>query len=268
MQVAELPAEMQLAAAALTPISLEQLRSVANLQTRIDQKYIVTEATAAELVLALADDHEILELDGRRSFTYRSAYFDSSTLGAFRAHVQGRRKRFKCRTRHYVDSGLVVFELKLKGPRNQTIKHQLAHPLEEYGSVTAAARAFADEHLVRSYGRELGDVSAVVETHYRRVTLVGRRPVARVTLDFDLRFSGEETASARIADQRVVVETKSGNGRSSADRVLRDLGARPTECSKYCVGVGLLRDDAKTNTLKPLLCQHFIAPAIQGTHHG
>lgn len=63
-----------------------------------------------------------------------------------------------------------------------------------------------------------------------------------------------------MADDTVIVETKSARGDAAADRVLRRLGARPEDAlSKYCLGVGLTHADVRRNPLLPLLRRHFLA---------
>ncbi len=46
--------------------------------------------------------------------------------GLNNAFRHGKCKRFKVRTREYIDSGLLFFEVKLKGLRGQTEKHRIA----------------------------------------------------------------------------------------------------------------------------------------------
>ena len=73
----------------------------------------------------------MLEIAGRRAFAYDTVYFDTGDLLTARAHVQRRRRRFKCRSRLYVDTEACAFELKTKGARGGTVKHRIAyrHPV-------------------------------------------------------------------------------------------------------------------------------------------
>jgi hypothetical protein len=173
--------------------------------------------------------------------------------------MQGRRRRYKVRSRRYVESDRYLFELKLKGRRGETVKHRLPYGPGEHGSVSDAARAFVEERLAHAYPRlELPELAPTVGTSYSRVTLANG--AERVTCDFDLAFSdGDDRARTPRLDSRfVIVESKSERGYASADIALRRLGARPLACSKYCVGVGLLRDDVKVNDLRPLLDNYFV----------
>ena len=235
------------------PISLDELNARAALLTRVDAKYIVDAPTFARLEEALADDYLALEIDGLRRFTYETVYFDSAALDAYHAHLQGRRRRYKCRTRRYVESGRQVFEVKLKGLRGATVKHQLE--IADHGVMTDAARDFAEEVLRDAYALELAPQRPVLSMSYRRMTLAARDTAERLTCDTDLRFPG-----GALAPGHVIVESKSERGRGRADRVLRKLGAHPVSCSKYCAGIGLTRD-VRANPFASLLRRYYVTAA-------
>lgn len=230
----------------LDPIGLEELDA---LQDRVDAKYVLPTALLPAFLDRL--DHRVLEIDGRREFAYRSTYLDTPDLRLFRDHVQQRRRRYKCRSREYVDSGLRMFEIKLKGPRGRTVKHR----------AEGAGLAFLEETLEREYGRKPEpDLRPTLDVAYTRVTLAA--PGERVTCDFDLQFTG-----GHLRADRVIVETKSG-GAARADRALRALGARPERgFSKYCLGVALSHPRARRNTLRRALALHFVALAMAPAAH-
>ena len=234
-----------LIAEAFPAIGLEQLDAGSALRDRVDVKYVIPLDVFAALAERLVGTHAALEIDGRRAFAYRSTYFDTPELGAFRAHMQGRRRRYKCRSREYCDSGVFAFEVKLKGLRGRTVKHRMPH---QGHALSEAAMAFLCERL----GREPDGVLAPALTvAYTRVTLAA--PGERVTCDFDLTFNGSER---RLHPEMAVVESKSDRGNALADRLLRQLGHRPQPlCSKYCLGVALTRP-VTANPLRPLL-RHF-----------
>ena len=234
------------------PIALEALDA---LQDRVDVKYVIGMDTFEALASELRGSHGVLEIGGRREFTYRTTYFDTPDLQVFRDHQQRRRRRYKARSREYVDSGARTFEVKLKGARGRTVKHRM--PYDRDG-LSGPALAFLRDTVRREYGRspEPGLRSAL-EVVYRRVTFAA--PGERLTCDFDLRFGG----GARLAPGRVIVESKSAHGNAVADRILRALGERPEEgCSKYCLGVALTDPRAKRNGLRRLLRKHFLVAAL------
>ena len=109
----------------LPPVSLEELTEDAALLTRVDRKYLVPLAAAGELLEELgrrADAPRVLEIDARREMAYRSVYFDTPDLLSFRLAAHGRRRRFKLRTRSYLDTGSTFLEMKTRGARGATQK--------------------------------------------------------------------------------------------------------------------------------------------------
>jgi len=105
------------------PITLAELTETAALQERVDVKYIIPRTLAGAVLDRLAATHRMLEIGDQRCFAYATTYYDSPDLRCARDHLQGRRRRFKCRSRHYLDMRRHTIEVKLKGPRGQTVKH-------------------------------------------------------------------------------------------------------------------------------------------------
>jgi VTC domain len=244
---------------AFAPVGLEQLDVGAALRERIDVKYVIPLSAFAALAERLMATHAALEIAGCRAFAYRSTYFDTHELDAYRAHLQGRRRRYKCRSREYCDSGAFAFEVKQKGLRGRTVKHRMPHDGHE---LSDAAIAFLRAHLGRDPDGPLVPALAVT---YSRVTLVAAGE--RVTCDFDLRFEGPGGAAGRLDPGTAIVESKSARGNAAADRALRELGHRPEAgCSKYCLGVALTRAVAG-NPLRPLLRRHFSVSDFSSAAH-
>jgi VTC domain len=230
-------------AEAFAPVGLEELDAGAALRDRVDRKYVVPLAAFAALAGHLRATHRALEIDGRRAFAYRSRYFDTPELRMFRDHIQQRRRRYKCRSRQYLDTGAYAFEVKLKGLRGRTVKHRMPYDGHE---LNKAALAFLREHI--GFDAVLQPTLGV---EYTRVTLAA--PGERLTCDFDLTFND---AGGRLHPGMAIVESKSERGNAAADRALRRLGQRPQPlCSKYCLGVAVTRPVA-ANLLRPLL-RHF-----------
>jgi hypothetical protein len=239
--------------AGLEAISLGELNEQAELLCRVDNKYVVELATLRELVAMLRDEFRVLEIGGRRVFAYETVYFDSPRLGAYRAHLQGRRRRFKIRSRRYVDSGLHVFEVKLKGRAGRTDKRRLRVAAAQHARLTPDAARFADDVLREAYGHGLPEgMEPALRMSYDRITLAAREDGERVTFDFNLDYG-----DAGLEDGYAIVETKTPNGRGIADRALLELGVRPESCSKYSVGIGLTRPGVRTNPWVRLTRRYF-----------
>ncbi|MFE5308582.1 VTC domain-containing protein [Isoptericola sp. NPDC056605] len=229
------------------PVSLAELDATAALQTRVDRKYVLTPAEVAALLATLAaHGPRVLEIAGDRSFTYASTYYDTADLLTFRLAARRRRRRFKVRTRTYVDTGNATFlEVKTRAARGVTVKErrpwQLATPLAGEGL------DFVDDRLAAAHldAPPSAHLAPVLRSAYRRTTVL--LPDARVTLDTGLRWrlAGPEATDRSTADvgDLVVVETKAGTAPSSADRALWRAGHRPDRISKYATGLATLRPD-------------------------
>lgn len=249
---------------ALPAASLAQVLAAAELQTRTDRKYLVPVSVFARLGAELADTFHVLQIDGRRSFAYESVYFDTADLALYRQHLQGRRRRYKVRTRSYLDSGETMLEAKLKGLRGETVKSRWAHPASKRRTLTDDARAVLAELLEREYGLELPDLAPSVTTTYSRTTLVDLLGGGRVTCDVDLVCSATSSSTTSRAansrstpDRHVLVETKTAGPGGPADQCLHRLGVRPVSVSKYCVGVALLHSHVPANPWHRILRRHF-----------
>ena len=254
---------VQQAIDSFAPITLDELQSRAPLLTRVDNKYIVSWPDCASVLETLLDDFRVLEIGARRAFEYETTYFDTHSLTLYRAHVQRRRKRFKCRSRHYVDTGGHFFEMKMKGRRDETIKRQMAYERADMAAVTADAWQFIRDCLIEQYGQHFDDELALsLSNSYRRMTLVARDGAERLTCDFDLSFAEPTGRSGRLSSDFLVLETKTIRGKGAADRTLKAIGARPLICSKYCVGTALLRPNVKSNELRGVVQRYFQSTAV------
>jgi hypothetical protein len=214
---------------------------------RVDRKYLVDRATAAALLEALPASYRVLEVAGRTSTGYRSTYFDTPDLATARAHVQKRRRRWKVRSRLYVEDGLCRIEVKTKDGRGSTVK--TVADAEDYGLLDAEFVRSA--LLAQGIEDDLSTLGPTMEVRYRRTTLADTEAHERVTLDHGVRctLGGDRVW---LDDDCVLVETKSGLRLSPADRVLHGLGVRPQSFSKYVSAATLLRDDLPDNDVRRL----------------
>jgi hypothetical protein len=243
------------------PVGLGEVSATAALDDRVDVKYIVSHAQLGELARRLLPTHRVLEIDGLREFVYRSTYFDTADLMTYREHVQGRRRRFKVRSREYVDSGLRAFELKLKEGCGRTVKHRTELGDGPLDHLEEPQLEFLRARLRDAYARELGaELAPTLSMSFTRITLVDPKRGERLTCDLQLRFAAPGGAGGALAPDAAIVESKSLGGAATADRELRALGVRPIAgCSKYCIGVGLTYPRVKRNLSLPLLRRYFHA---------
>lgn len=236
------------------PISLEALNAKASMLNRLDNKYVISLDTMQELVPDLARDFEVLEIAGTRAFSYETCYFDDTQYSSYFDHHQGRRKRFKVRTRKYSDAGLCFVEVKLKSTRGMTIKKRLPYAPDKHGSLDTQARSFIKASYQELYDDDFRyQFSPVLNMRYKRITLVALAGSERMTIDYDLQFLGNSAAHA-IPGDRFIIESKSANANGKADHILRSHHQHPTKaCSKYCVGMGMTQPSLKQNRFLPAI---------------
>ncbi|HEX4813864.1 MAG TPA: polyphosphate polymerase domain-containing protein [Nonomuraea sp.] len=243
-------------AAGARPVGLDD---VPELMSRVDAKYLVTASTVARLAAELGDRFAVLRIGGRRQFRYSSTYFDTPDLLTFRQHRQDRRRRFKLRTRTYVDGGGRWLELKLKGARGGTDKHRIPYDDAPARTLTGTAMDFVSDTLLAELRLPAPDpLLPVLSTDYRRVTLVDRLGKARLTCDTGLICRDADRAVPARRDL-VLLESKSADGRALADRLLRAMGVRPVSVSKYCLAVAALRS-CPANRWHPVLNRYLPPP--------
>jgi hypothetical protein len=252
------------AVSSLPAIGLHALDAGAALLTRVDRKYVVPVATFERLVLALDTSWTALEIDGRRLFGYSSVYFDSPDFVTYRAHVQGRRRRFKVRVRRYVDSEDCMLEVKRKGLRGVTVKERREHSSASQTELGTDDLRFVEAslggHGDRALVGHLGSFGPKVATGNRRTTLASLSGHSRLTIDTDL-LCGWGGARSALLPGLVVLESKVEGHASQVDRLLRSFGVRPVPISKYCLGVASLGVDLPSNPWRRTMRRYFDIPA-------
>ncbi|MFV2179398.1 polyphosphate polymerase domain-containing protein [Actinomadura sp. LOL_016] len=249
--------------AALPSMSLAQVMDRAELQTRTDRKYLVPAELCAAMLPRLAGEYAALEIDDRRSFRYSSTYFDTPNLLTFRQHRQGRRQRYKMRTRTYMDSGECMFEVKLSGARNSTDKRRMPYDAARRRTLDATARAFLQDVLLSAYRTNPPEtVVTSATTDYLRSTLVQLSGPGRVTFDATLTCTDGGGTTIAADPGMVLIESKSEGGDAPVDRILRDQGVRPVRISKYCAAVAVLYPGVPANPWRPAIRAYFGAPDV------
>lgn len=249
-------AALEEAVAYREPISLDEVVSEAALQTRVDKKFLLTPEQFTALSEHLGEKFKIMQIDGLRTFRYESVYFDTEDFDQYRAHRQGRRRRYKVRSRTYADTGLSMFEIKTKGLRGATVKHRIQQDLDQAGALTEDNLQFLEFVLESEYGQQAPELQPVLDSSYTRATFVNPVDSERLTCDVELEYanSGRKINGPDL----IVVETKSADGRGASDRALAELGIREVSMSKYCIGVALLNPHLPANRWSRLLQQNFV----------
>ncbi|HET7720452.1 MAG TPA: polyphosphate polymerase domain-containing protein [Acidimicrobiales bacterium] len=234
-------------------LSLDEVLAVADLQTRTDRKYVVEPEVFARLVATLGAGLGVLEIGGLRSFRYESVYFDTPALDSYLGAAHGRRRRFKVRTRSYLDSGDSMLEVKTRSGRGETVKTRMPYDIGRRSCLDAAGLEFVRLHAALPAGATL---APVLTTAYSRATYVELATGSRLTCDMGLVCASPAGAAVSLPDE-LLVETKSAGAPTAADRFLWRAGVRPVAISKFCVGMAALDPTLPANKWNRILRRHF-----------
>jgi len=247
--------------ARLVPVGLDELVERAGLLTRVDRKYLVPADDVGALVHGLPPDAQVLQIGARRLFDYESVYFDTPDLLAYHLAARRRRRRFKVRTRTYVDSAQCWIEVKTRGVRGTTVKDRVPHLLDGRVDVTPAlpfVTATLTAHGIT--GAETMRWVPTLVTRYRRATILLPDTDSRLTIDVDLTWhDGRRPLRLR---HLAVVETKTGSTASTADRLLWTHGHRPLRISKYATGLAALQPELPATRWQRTLRRHLLPHAV------
>ena len=241
-------------------ISLAGANDVAELQTRVDRKYIVDEATLCDLLGALDPAMRVLEIDGARSCDYHSTYFDTEDFALYRAAIQGRRRRYKVRCRAYGAAGPCFLEVKAKGSRGVNVKTRIGCDRGDLESITLQGHDFIDS--TTSVSGLASTLMPVLTTQYSRSTLIDAVSCTRLTFDRNLRCSDPARGDAVL--DGFVVETKSARAPSAVDQWLWSHHVRPVKLSKFGTGLAATRPELPANKWHRLIARHWhTQPALR-----
>ena len=233
-------------------ITLAEVLDAAPATTRVDRTYLVRRSVAETFLESAPESLRVLTIDGRAATSYRSTYFDTPDLMTCRAHVQRRRRRWKARSRLYVEDGLCRLELKVRDGSGLTRKYFHPADVAEHGQVSSASDAFFRGLLLELGLPAASALEASVEIEYRRATLADPDTGARVTIDFGV--SGTRHGhSVRVDPSCLIVETKGAQTSGAADRLLARLGVRQVSFSKYAATASLLDPRIPDNDVRHLV---------------
>ncbi len=230
------------------PVDISNI-SHAILQNRKESKYLLTTHQALDLLEYLQEKYYIVEVDGKQVQTYSTTYYDSPEFQLYLAHHNGRKPRYKVRTRSYIGSELTFLEVKEKKNTGLTIKHRL----QTEGLVTRLESDIR-EFLSSCFPFDYSQYKPVLINEYRRITLVSAVHPERITLDIDLSFRSGSTDILLPSIVIAEIKRSSDHTRSPALEYLNMMRLRPRGFSKYCIGISLLYGDfVKHNNFRMVL---------------
>lgn len=227
------------------PIDLSELNDH-NLQRRIDSKYIFSYAALAGALELLNNEFYVLEVNQKRLQTYNNTYYDTADFKLYHKHHNGHKNRYKVRTRHYIDSNLKFLELKFKDNKSVTTKSRIPLPNSQKN-----IKDFISENLPAQYTKLVPSL----KSQYKRIALVSKIDIIRLTLDIDLSFSKAGADELTAIEGLAIAELKRDSSAKSKsfEALLEQLKVHSSSFSKYCIGCTLNHPDLKYNLFKPII---------------
>ncbi|GGP60013.1 polyphosphate polymerase domain-containing protein [Shewanella saliphila] len=222
----------------------------ANLQNRVDSKFILPLAFLPHLLEAARHHYSVLEINGKRTSNYFNQYFDTQEMSFYKDHHNGKLNRFKVRKRTYLDTKTQYLEVKFKNNHKRTIKSRIR--CNENVHLDDNNHSFIQQHL----GYDLTQLSVSQQGGYQRIALANEALPERLTIDFNLWYQSSAGEERIDLNGFFIVELKQQkhSKRSPFYQLLPQHYFTPTPFSKYCIGCVLLRQQAiKYNRFKPIL---------------
>jgi len=228
------------------PVGLDEMGSV-RYMNRVDTKYLFSVSKLPHLLGNIRKEYKALEIAKMRRFRYKTVYFDTPDLRFYNQHVTGKLNRAKVRIRTYESNGLTFLEVKQKSNKGRTCKSRLEKEPGDMNHIEQS-QIFLNE-LISS---DAGNLKAVINTGFTRITLVSFERSERITIDYNLQWNNLKGETVRMPFL-AIAEIKSDKSTSQSPFFcqLKELGIRKTGFSKYAMGMAMVNGAPKQNNLKP-----------------
>lgn len=221
-----------------------------SLLNRQDSKAIIHIRQLPKLLQQLTTHYFIVDINGYRSTTYDTLYYDTEKLDLYLQHHNQRLSRYKIRFRKYVESSLTFLEVKEKSNKGRTIKNRIkvkdiATSLDE-----------AATQLIQTYSPlEVGNLLPTLWVLYNRMTFVAKDFSERVTIDTNLHFKRMDGEKVEDYTPLTILEIKQNrfNPSSPMMTLLGQEQIRLFKISKYCTGILSCFEEVKHNRFKSKL---------------
>jgi hypothetical protein len=230
-----------------TPIFLEEMDNV-RLMDRVDTKYILSVSRLPDIMNRMNGSYKVLDINKERSFRYDTTYLDNSDFIFFSQHVTGKLERNKVRFRKYETTGTTYLEVKKRTNKNRTKKWRIENMLIDNSVCDINAIEFIKEYIPLN----THILKPVLTNTFKRITFVGSAFNERITVDYDLSYTGLNGNRVSFPFIAIIELKREGfSDRSQLEGILKDYLIRPVGFSKYCIGSGTLYDLPHKNILKP-----------------
>ncbi|MBQ4833561.1 polyphosphate polymerase domain-containing protein [Pseudoalteromonas sp. MMG010] len=222
----------------------------ANLMNRVDSKFMLPLSFLPELLKHLEGQYRVLDIKGKRFFSYYNQYFDTPDLNLYRAHHNGKLNRYKVRRRCYVDTQTEFLEVKLKNNQKRTVKTRIK--LADTANKEARCTAFIKQEMKHSYDH----LTITQQSGYNRIALANEEKAERLTLDFNLWYNTPEGDNKVSLPGFFIAELKQSKKSKNSPfyQLMSKHHVFPVSFSKYCIGCALLYlTSIKANRFKSVL---------------
>ena len=227
-------------------ISLEEVQK-ASLLRRKDRKYIFSYVDLAQVLRRVEQYYRVLEIEGIRSHPYNTYYYDTHDLEMYHKHHRSMANRHKIRFREYGTSEVVFLEVKMKNSKGITEKNRVRTEGKD------ASFLSKEEKFLTSYSPYGGAaISQALENSFKRVTLVNESQSERITLDYNLSFTGNGLNGGIELPGISIAEIKFEKHLSGSPfhHALRQSKITSRRFSKYAIGMALVNPELKQNRFK------------------
>ncbi|TMO73275.1 VTC domain-containing protein [Pseudoalteromonas sp. S3785] len=232
----------------------------ANLMNRVDSKFMLPLSFLPELLAHLQGHYRVLDIQGKRFFSYYNQYFDTPKLDLYTAHHNGKLNRYKVRQRRYVDTATEYLEVKLKNNQSRTVKTRIKL---EKNNQHANTTAFIKEQMQNNFAH----LNVTQQSGYNRIALANEEKAERLTLDFNLWYNTPKGDKKITLPGFFIAELKQSKKTKHSPfyRLMSKHHIFPVSFSKYCIGCALLYPERlKANRFKSVLTRikqlHSIKP--------
>lgn len=224
------------------PITLEEMDAV-KLMNRTDTKFVLNRTFFNQILSELATSYRVLEIEKKRTSSYKTLYYDTKEFQLFLDHHNGRGNRFKVRIRNYVESKLFFLEIKNKFKGRTDKKRRKVEDFQ------MELNPESIKYINKVVGKDI-TLMPKLWNSFDRITLVNTKEIERLTLDLNLTFEWHD--KKRAFEHIVVAELKQENvNRNSLFySLMKKNTVRPNSISKYCVGGIALNPELKGNNFK------------------
>ncbi len=217
------------------------------LQNRTDTKFVF-EADLLPIILNdIKDYYAVLEINGKRTNSYQTLYYDTKNLNCYLQHHNGKTNRIKIRFRKYIESDLNYLEIKLKNNKERTIKSR--KKIDDIETLLSSkSKNFIEDNSF--YKSE--NLFPVLWNKFNRITLTHKTINERLTIDFNLNFKSYSSNLESNIPHIIIAEVKQEKASVSSDfiQTIKKYHVRKSGMSKYCIGTALLNKDIKSNNFK------------------